>query len=66
MQYAGRLRVEDARGARFQIHEYRGRQLFRKVRRFVLETGEPVRRVDFDHHEVAKTGKRLVRIDSSI
>ncbi|HEX3675979.1 MAG TPA: hypothetical protein VHU79_01095 [Sphingomicrobium sp.] len=52
MQYAGRLRIEDA--------------IFRKIRRFVLETGEPVRRVDFDHYWVAKTGKRLVRIDSSI
>jgi hypothetical protein len=64
MNYAGRLTVEDASGARFQIHEYRGRHLFRQVRRFVLQTGESVRRVDFDHYEIARTGKRLVRIDT--
>jgi hypothetical protein len=64
MHYAGRLTVEDANGARFQIHEYRGRRLFRQIRRFVLQTGEPVRRLDFDNYEVARTGKKLVRIDA--
>jgi hypothetical protein len=64
MHYAGRLTVEDASGARFQIHEYRGRHLFRHVRRFVLQTGEPVNRLDFDHYEVARTGEKLVRIEA--
>jgi hypothetical protein len=35
------------------------------VRRFVLETGERVRRVNFDNYVIAKTGETLVRIDAS-
>ncbi len=65
MDYAGRVIVEDASGARFQIHEYRGRRLFAQVRQFVLDTGEPVKRVDSDHYEVATTGQRLVRVGRS-
>lgn len=65
MDYAGRVIFEDASGARFQIHEYRGRRFFAQVRQFVLDTGEPVKRVDCDHYEVPTTGKRLVRVGSS-
>jgi len=65
MDYAGRVIVEDASGARFQIHEYRGRRFFAEVRQFVLDTGESVKRVDSDHYEIATTGKKLVRIGTS-
>jgi hypothetical protein len=66
MQYAGRMLVEDSNGCRFQLHEYRKRRMFRAdVRRFVLETGESVRRINFDNYVIAKTGETLVRIDAS-
>jgi hypothetical protein len=63
VEYAGRLTVEDSRGKRFQIHEYRGWSMFKPVRRFVLETGELVKRLDFDTYQVTRTGEKLVRID---
>jgi len=63
MEYAGRITVEDASGARFQVHEYRGRRLFKSVRRFMLETGEAVTRVDLDHYLIAKTGEKLLRVE---
>ena len=63
MEYAGRITVEDANGTRLQIHEFRGRRLFKDVRQFVLENGAPVKRVDFDHYVVAPTGEVLVRIE---
>ena len=60
MIWAGFIVVEDASGAQLQLHEYRGR--FFDKRRFVLETGEAVTRVDFDNYLVAKTGEKLVRV----
>ena len=44
--YSGRILVEDGAGARFYVHEYRGRRTFLLVRRYMLDTGEPVRRID--------------------
>lgn len=63
MEYAGRITVEDASGARFQLHEYRGRRFFKLMRRFMLDTGEPVERVDFDNYMIATTREPLVRVD---
>lgn len=63
MRWSGFLVVEDVSGAQLQLHEYRGRLFSR--RRFVLETGEAVNRVDFDNYVIAKTGESLVRIKSS-
>ena len=63
MDYAGRITVDDAGGSRFQIHEFRGRRFLVRIRRFVLDTGERVKRIDFENYEVASTGERLVRID---
>jgi hypothetical protein len=37
--------------------------MFKPVRRFVLETGELVKRLDFDTYQVTRTGEKLVRID---
>ena len=62
MDYAGRITVENASGVRFQLHEFRGRRFFKVERRYRLETGEAVRRLDFDHYIVAKTGETLVRL----
>jgi len=64
VQYAGRITVEDPRGRRLQVNEYRGRRFFKHIRRFVLETGEPVKRITFDHYQVESTGEPLARVTS--
>lgn len=61
--YSGRILVEDASGARFYVHEYRGRKTFLPVRRYMLDTGEPIRRVDSQTFEITTTGERLQRVD---
>jgi hypothetical protein len=62
VEYAATYVVEDTRGDRFQMYEFRGTRFFRRVRIFELETGAPVKRVDFDTYEVGTTGERLVRV----
>ena len=61
-QYAATYVVEDARGDRFQMYEFRGTRFFRRGRIFELESGAPVKRVDFDTYELGTTGERLVRV----
>jgi len=61
--YSGRVLVEDASGSRIYVHEYRGRRTFVKVRRYVLDTGELVRRVDDKSFVVLSSGELLVRVD---
>lgn len=60
--YSGRILVEDASGARFYVHEYRGRRSFLPTKRYILDTGEQVRRVDLHSFEVIGTGERLMRV----
>lgn len=60
--YSGRILVEDATGARFYVHEYRGRRTFLRVRRYMLDTGEQVRRVDRRSFVIVATGERLTRV----
>jgi len=60
--YVGSIIVEDARGARFQLHEYRGTRFFREVRDFVLDTGEGVKPIDFNTYVIATTGEQLRRV----
>jgi hypothetical protein len=64
LEYAGRITVEDASGCRFQIAEFRGRRLLKTTRRFVLENGERVHRIDFDNYVVVRSGECLVRVDA--
>ena len=54
--------VEDARGARFPLHEFRGTRFFREVRDFVLDTGERVKPIDFNTYVIATTGEQLRRV----
>jgi hypothetical protein len=61
--YSGRILVEDGSGARFYVHEYHGRRTFLRVRRYILDTGEPVNRVDGDTFAIASTGERLTRVN---
>lgn len=60
--YSGRVLVEDASGSRIYVHEYRGRRTFIRSRRYMLDTGEHVRRVDAHNFEIVATGERLVRV----
>lgn len=62
VDYAATHVVEDASGGRFQLYEYRGHSFLRKVRKFVLDTGEPVKRLDFDHYVIATSGEPLMRV----
>ena len=63
--YVGSFVVEDASGNHLQLYEYRGRRLFAPIRRYVLDTGEAVERVNFDTYVVAATGERLTRVGGS-
>lgn len=57
------IRVEDASGCEFQVHEYRGRRTVIPTRRYVLvETGEPVSRIDDSTFVIATSGEPLVRL----
>ena len=60
--YFGRVLVEDASGARFYVHEYRGRRMVLPVKRYMLDTGEQVRRIDGKSFEIVATGERLIRV----
>ena len=61
--YSGRILVEDASGTRFYVHEYRGRRTLVRTRRYMLDTGESVRRVDDRTFVIEKTGETLARVD---
>lgn len=61
-EYAGCIVVADNSGTHYQLYEYRGRRLFKPFRRFILSNGEAVKRIDFDHYELAKTGLKLKRL----
>lgn len=63
MKYVGHITVEDASGCPFDVHEYRERRLLKERRRFILETGEPVMRLDPDYYVIATTGETLVKAD---
>lgn len=60
--YSGRVLVEDASGSRFYVHEYRGRRTLLPFKRYMLDTGEQVRRVDGKYFEIVTTGERLIRV----
>lgn len=61
--YSGRILVEDAFGVRFHVHEYRGRRTLFPGKRYMLDTGEPVRRIDRRTFVIETTGERLTRFD---
>ena len=64
-RYSGRILVEDAEGVRHFVHEYRGRRTFLAVKRYMLDTGEQVRRLDDRTFVISATGERLTRVDNS-
>jgi hypothetical protein len=62
-RYTGRILVEDAEGVQHFVHEYRGRRTFLPVKRYMLDTGEEVRRLDDTSFVIVTTGERLTRVD---
>jgi hypothetical protein len=66
VEYAATHVVEDASGARFQLYEFRGSRFFMRIRKFELDTGEPVERIDFDNYVISGTGEPLVRVEPSL
>jgi hypothetical protein len=59
-RYSGCIPVLDDTDARFYVHEYRRGRLFRRTRRYMLDTGEAVRRIDSKRFEIMNTGELLV------
>lgn len=59
------IRVEDANGAQFDLHEFLIRErvfgYLRRRRRFVLDTGEPADLVDAETFRLRTTGEVFVR-----
>lgn len=64
-RYTGRILVEDAEGVQQFVHEFRGRRTFLPVKRYMLDTGEHVRRLDERTFVISKTGERLTRVETS-
>jgi hypothetical protein len=60
--YAGSITVEDASGARFQLHKFRTTRLFLPGNRFELETGEEAQPVDENTFRLVATGETLMRV----
>jgi hypothetical protein len=61
-RYVGSIRVEDASGAQFDLHEFLVRNWICKARMFELDTGEPARCVDDNTFALVSTGEPLVRL----
>jgi hypothetical protein len=61
--YSGRIPVEDASGSRIYVYQYTGRRTFRRVTRYMLDTGESVRWLDDRTFVVDATGETLRRVD---
>jgi len=59
------LVVEDARGARFPVHEFKCRRLLGWASRFELDSGEEAARVDGKTFSVVGTGERLELVEPS-
>jgi hypothetical protein len=59
-RYSGCIPVVDDTDARLYVHEYRSRRLLRRIRRYMLDTGEAVRRIDSRRFEIMRTGELLV------
>lgn len=62
MGYVRSIRVTDANGDEFTLHEFHDRRFLRKVRRMKLDTGELVDHVDNDTYVIVGTGERLTRV----
>ena len=64
-EYVRSIPVEDASGARFEVHEFLVRRWIRRSRLFELDTGEAALIVDGNTFALVRTGERFVRISFS-
>ena len=62
IRYVRSIPVEDASGARFEVHEFVARRWIRTARTFELDTGEPARPIDDNTFALVRTGEPLVRV----
>ena len=60
--YKSSFLVEDASGARFQIHRFTCWRLLSRQTRYQLDTGELVERVDDHVFAIVATKERLMRV----
>lgn len=60
--YESSFFVEDASGARFQMHRFACRRFWTRSTRYELDTGERAVAVDDQTFAVVPTGERLVRV----
>ena len=61
-KYVRSIRVEDASGAQFELHEFVVPRWIWKARRFELDTGEAACPVDDNTFELVNTGERFTRV----
>jgi hypothetical protein len=61
-QYVRSIRVEDASGAQFEVHEFLVRGFIRRSRYYELDTGEPARLLQDNTYALLTTGERLVPV----
>ena len=62
--YSSSLMVEDERGARFHIHEFKCRRLLTWNSRFELDGGEAAERVNERTFSVVATCEQLMLVDA--
>jgi hypothetical protein len=60
--YQDSFLVEDASGARFQVHRFACRRFLSRFTRYQLDTGEFAERVDDHVFSIVGTGERLMRV----
>jgi hypothetical protein len=61
-KYVRSIRVEDASGAQFDVHEFVIGSWLWRARRFQLDSGETARLVDHNTFALVSTGEPLMRV----
>jgi len=62
-KYVRSIRVEDASGAQFELHEFVIGAWIWKRQRLQLDTGELARAIDPDTFALLSTGEHFVRVE---
>ena len=60
--YKDSFLVEDASGARFQMHRFTCRRYLSRITRYELDTGELAESVDDHVFVIVRTGEPLLRV----
>jgi hypothetical protein len=62
VSYVRSIRVEDASGAQFELHQFEKRRFITKARWFQLDTGERAQLMDDETFALITTGERLMPV----